>query len=205
MKKKALLIIDMWDNHWCQQTVKQAKIIAPLINKTANKYRDKGHIIIHAPSGFKMSKYYKDYDQWIKGRPLHKYLNIQAVKTIKLPIYTSIDSCPDTNKMAQLWTNIHVDIKIHDTDFISNNAGLIFTLLEKNKVNEVYVCGLNLNMCILKNSYGIINLLKHGFNPVIIGKLTDVMYNPSHWPHVTVRGAKRIVINHIRKTYCKVI
>ena len=195
----------MWNDHWCQQTVDQAKRIAPLINKTANKYRDKGHMIIHAPSGAKMSKYYKGWDQWIRGGTLRKYFNIQPIKTIELPIYSEIGSCPDTNKMTQVWTNIHADIKIYDTDFISNNASSIFTLLEKNKINKVYVCGLNLNMCILKNSCGIINLLKYGFNPIIIGKLTDVMYNPSHWPHVTVRGAKRIVINHIRKTYCKVI
>ena len=205
MKKTALLIIDMWDNHWCQQTVEQAKIIAPLFNKTANKYRDRGHMIIHAPSGAKMSKYYKSWDQWIKGKPLHKYLNVHPIKTIELPIYTAKDSCPDSNKMEQVWTNIHRDIKVHDSDFISNNASSIFTLLEKNKINKVYVCGLNLNMCILKNSYGVINLVKHGFNPIIIGRLTDVMYNPAHSPHVTVRGAKRIVVKYIRKTYCKVI
>ena len=54
----AVLICDMWDSHHCYNAVKRVEQLAPRINQLVNVMRNKGAIIIHAPSS--CMNFYKD-------------------------------------------------------------------------------------------------------------------------------------------------
>src|SRR5687768_16909466 len=48
--KTALIICDMWDQHWCKSASHRCGELAPRLNEMANALRSKGALIVHAPS-----------------------------------------------------------------------------------------------------------------------------------------------------------
>ena len=60
-KKTALIICDMWDDHWCKSASRRVGEMAPALNDTVKAARAKGIFIIHAPSS--VVNFYKDTSQ----------------------------------------------------------------------------------------------------------------------------------------------
>ena len=48
--KTAIIICDMWDQHWCQGATRRVGELAPAMNRAVAAARAKGVLIIHAPS-----------------------------------------------------------------------------------------------------------------------------------------------------------
>ncbi len=48
--KTALIICDMWDDHWCKSAARRVGEMAGPMNKMVKAAREKGIFIIHAPS-----------------------------------------------------------------------------------------------------------------------------------------------------------
>ena len=51
VNETAIIVCDMWDNHYCQNAAKRVGEIAPHMNKVLHAARALGVQIIHAPSG----------------------------------------------------------------------------------------------------------------------------------------------------------
>ena len=48
--KTAVVIVDMWDDHWCPNAAKRVAEMAKPMNQLLLLAREKGMLIIHAPS-----------------------------------------------------------------------------------------------------------------------------------------------------------
>ena len=46
----AIIVCDMWNQHWCQGATRRVGELAPVMNRTIAAARAKGVFIIHAPS-----------------------------------------------------------------------------------------------------------------------------------------------------------
>ena len=57
--KTALVICDMWDQHWCKGATRRVGELAPAMNRAVKAARDRGVLIIHAPSS--CLEAYKDH------------------------------------------------------------------------------------------------------------------------------------------------
>jgi hypothetical protein len=57
--KTALVICDMWDQHWCKGAARRVGELAPAMNRAVKAARDRGVLIIHAPSS--CLEAYKDH------------------------------------------------------------------------------------------------------------------------------------------------
>ena len=57
--KTAVIIVDMWDKHWCQGASSRVAELAPRLNRFVAAARDKGVLIVHAPSS--CMEPYKDH------------------------------------------------------------------------------------------------------------------------------------------------
>ena len=57
-KETALLICDMWDDHWCKPAAQRCGVLAKKMVPVLAAARDKGVLIIHAPSD--CMDFYKD-------------------------------------------------------------------------------------------------------------------------------------------------
>src|ERR1700736_556358 len=57
-KNTALIICDMWDDHWCKSAARRVAEMAGPLNETVKAARAKGVFIIHAPSS--VTSFYKN-------------------------------------------------------------------------------------------------------------------------------------------------
>src|SRR5438034_8437585 len=57
-RKTALIICDMWDDHWCKSAARRVAEMAGPLNGTVKAARARGIFIIHAPSS--VTAFYKD-------------------------------------------------------------------------------------------------------------------------------------------------
>jgi hypothetical protein len=50
-EQTAIIICDMWDQHWCKGATSRVGELAPRMNRIVRRARNQGVLIIHAPSG----------------------------------------------------------------------------------------------------------------------------------------------------------
>ena len=65
-KKTAIIICDMWDDHWCKSAARRVAELAGPINEVVRAARAKGVFIIHAPSS--VTKFYDATPQRERAR-----------------------------------------------------------------------------------------------------------------------------------------
>jgi hypothetical protein len=65
--------------------------------------------------------------------------------------------------------------------------------------------GVHVNMCVLGRPFGIRAMTDLGFHCLLVRDLTDSMYNPAAWPHVSHEQGTELVINHIERWFCPTI
>ena len=85
-------------------------------------------------------------------------------------------------------------IEIGKNDAITDNGQEIWNLLAQRGIDNVIICGVHLNMCVLGRPFGIRQMTKLGKNVALIRDLTDTMYNHERPPgvnHFRGHGAGR--------------
>ncbi len=59
--KTAIVICDVWDDHWCRAAAKRCAVIARKVARTVDAARTAGAHVVHAPSG--CMDFYADFPQ----------------------------------------------------------------------------------------------------------------------------------------------
>ena len=98
--------------------------------------------------------------------------------------------CPTKCTIREAWTRQNPLIEIGKNDAITDNGQEIWNLLVQRGIDNVMICGVHLNMCVLGRPFGIRQMTKLGKNVALIRDLTDTMYNHERPPGV----------NHFRGT-----
>jgi nicotinamidase-related amidase len=186
--------------------------MAPRVNEFAKAARSRGVLIIHCPSN--TMDFYKDHP----GRklaqsappatplvPLQKWCYIDATREAPLPIDDSDGGCdcPRTWKKGDPypWTRQNAAIEIMDGDAITDNAEA-YNLMQFRGIENVMVCGVHLNMCVLGRPFAIRQMVAQGKHVALVRDLTDTMYNPAQPPHVSHFAGTRLMVEHVEKYWC---
>ncbi len=74
--KTALIICDMWDQHWCKGATRRVGELAPAMNRAVKAARDRGVLIIHAPSS--CMETYKNHPGRKRAQAAPKAANLPA-------------------------------------------------------------------------------------------------------------------------------
>ena len=213
----AVIICDMWDRHWCKGATLRVAELAPYMNEVVCRARDKGVLIIHAPSG--TIDHYKDHPArgWARNAP--KATNLpnsisgwcpwidEEEKKTGYPIDHSDGGC-DCEPMCEQgspWRKQNDTIQIHNEDAISDSGVEIWNLLEKRGIRNVILMGVHTNMCVLGRPFGLRNMARFGKNVVLMRDLTDTMYNSKARPFVSHFTGTDLVIEHIEKFVCPTV
>jgi nicotinamidase-related amidase len=205
-RETAIIVCDMWDDHWCPSASKRCAEIAKKMEPVLRALRARGVTIVHAPSD--CMDFYKDLPQ----RKRMQQMKAETPKPLDvpeppLPIDDSDGGCDHDKpaKMFKAWTREHPALTIHDDDFISDNGKEVYALLRQRGIKTLLVCGVHTNMCVLGRSFAIRQMTRWGVPCVLVRDLTDAMYNPKMRPHVSHEQGTELVIRHIEKYWCPTV
>lgn len=217
-KKTALIICDMWDDHWCKSAAARVVELAGPMNEVVKTARSRGVFIIHAPSS--VTSFYKDTPQRQRAQKAPFAATPTPLATTErwgtcwawpdgkregvLPIDDSDMGCSCGVKcpIREAWTRQIAAIPIADGDAITDNGQETWNLLTERGIDHVMICGVHLNMCVLGRPFGIRQLVGLGKNVVLLRDLTDTMYNPDRPPGVDHFSGTDLVVEHVEKYWC---
>jgi alpha-L-fucosidase len=213
----AVVICDMWNQHWCRDATARVAEMAPRMNEVIIELRRRGVLIIHCPSD--TMKYYE-------GTPERKLA--QAAPHIETA-HPLLDSCPvDTSRESALpiddldggctddpqtapatappwpWQHEIDTLEIKEGDAITDSAEAFYLMRERG-ITNVIVLGVHENMCVLNRPFGIRQMVYQGQNVVLMRDMTDTMYNPRQKPYVDHFTGTDLMTWHIEKYWCPTI
>jgi len=212
----ALIVCDMWNRHWCKGATRRVEELAPLMNEVLSRARERGALIIHAPSG--TMNHYENHPARRRARSaprastlppgIEKWCShIRAEDGARWPIDQSDGGCDCTPPCPKgsPWTQQTESIEIKPQDAISDSGVEIWNLLEERGVKNVVLMGVHTNMCVMGRPFGLRNLARFGKNVVLMRDLTDTMYNSRRSPFVSHFSGTDLIVNYIEEYVCPTI
>lgn len=217
----ALIICDMWDDHWCKGAAARVDELAGPMNELVHKAREMGMLIIHAPST--CVDFYADTPQRQRAKETpYAKPPIELSQSMRwgtrwcwpdeprepgMPIDDSDMGCDCETKceINDPWTRQIATIDIEAPDAISDDGQEVFNLLEARDIDHVLIAGVHLNMCVLGRSFAIRQMVQLGKDVVLIRDMTDTMYNSDMKPFVNHFEGTDLVVEHVEKYWCPTI
>ena len=211
--RTAVVICDMWNQHWCQSATARVSEMAPRMNQVVTELRRRGAFIIHCPSD--TMSFYQDHP----GRKLAQSAPQTDLRPLledwarrhpqlepALPIDDSDGGCDDVPpcRGGSPWRHQIDTIKIQEGDAITDRLEAYY-LMHQRGITNVIVMGVHENMCILGRPFSIRQMVKLGQNVVLMRDLTDTMYNPRRKPYVDHFTGTDLVGWHIEKYWCPTV
>ena len=209
----AVVICDMWNQHWCKGASARVAEMAPRMNQVITKLRKRGVLIIHCPSD--TLKFYAN----TPGRrlaqaappvpaktPLRGWCALDSTKEPPLPIDDSDGGCDDEPQCQQgsPWSREIESIAIEPGDAITDSAEA-YNLMRERGITNVIVMGVHQNMCVLGRPFSIRQMVYQGQNVLLMRDLTDSMYNSRRRPWVDHFTGNDLMTWHIEKYWCPTI
>ncbi len=217
-KKTALIIRDMWDDHWCNSAARRVSEMAGPLNEVVKTARGHGVFIIHAPSS--VTAFYQDTPQRQLAREAPFAQTPVPLSTVQrwgtawcypdskrepaLPIDDSDMGCDCAQKctIRDAWTRQTPAIEIASGDAITDNGQETWNLLAARGIDNVILCGVHLNMCVLGRPFAIRQMVTLGKNVALMRDMTDTMYNPEKAPQVSHFAGTELVVEHVERYWC---
>ncbi len=227
----AVIVCDMWDLHHCKNAVDRAVQMAPRMNELLKATRERGSLIVHAPSS--CMEFYKDHPARKRAQSAPKAGNVpegidqwmtwldEREEKAGYPIDHSDGGEDDdpqehaawAKKLEKMGRNPRAPWKRQAgaleidgaKDAITDNGTENWNLLENHGVKNVILLGVHTNMCVLGRPFGLRQMTRNGKNVVLMRDLTDTMYNPKMEPGVSHFQGTDLVVEHIEKYVCPTV
>jgi nicotinamidase-related amidase len=217
-KKTAIIVCDMWDQHWCKSAASRVDELAGPMNEMLKTARAKGVLIIHAPST--CTAFYKSTPQRKRAIDAPFTKTPEPLETTErwgtvwywpdqkregvLPIDDSDMGCDCKAKceIRSPWTRQTAAIEFGEADAITDNGQEVWNLLTQHNIDNVILCGVHLNMCVLGRPFAIRQMVKLGKNVALIRDMTDTMYNPDRPPGKNHFEGTDRVVEHVERYWC---
>jgi nicotinamidase-related amidase len=209
--KSAIIVCDMWDNHYCQSAAQRVGVMVPKMNAVLTAARNHGVTIIHAPSGTVDMYANTPFRRRLQQSPLvkppvaiAKWCYLDPKDEPPLPIDDTKSPCDDAvvGAAVKVFSRQHPGLDIAGFDGISDNGDEIFNFCEELGITNIALMGVHTNMCVLGRPFGIRQQVRLGRNVVLVRDLTDAMYDPRQPPFVSHTRGTELVIEHIEAHWC---
>lgn len=212
-KETAIVICDMWNEHWCKGATERVAEMAPVMNNVITTAREKGVLIVHAPSdcmGYYKNSPARKLGQKYKSKKAMSLISDNKLDSEKDAIWPIDQSdggcdCSPECKQGNPWSREIDLINISDKDAISDSGAEIAGLFNQKGIKNVILMGVHTNMCVIGRSFGLRNMVRLGFNVVLMRDLTDVMYDSKQKPYVSHFTGTSLVNEYIETYVCPTI
>lgn len=203
----AIIVCDMWDQHWCRGAQTRVAELAPRMNRVLRTARERGILIVHSPSDcmkyysgkpqrLAAEKYARANDKYEEGRAL-----LPTEKNAVWPIDQSNGGCNDTPRCVERypWTRQTELIDIKDNDVITDSGNEMMRLFNARGIDQVILMGVHTNMCVVSRPFGLRNMIGYGKKVALMRDLTDVMYDARQSPYVNHFEGLGLMVEYIEK------
>jgi nicotinamidase-related amidase len=160
-KETAIIVCDMWNQHWCKGATSRVAEMAPRMNEVLTIARKQGITIVHAPSD--TLKWYEDHParkraQQFRSPGIETRLGrglLDSEIESAWPIDQSDEGCDctPTCPLGQPWKHQIETLTIDDGDLISDSGVEIGSYFEEKGINNVILMGVHTNMCVIGRSF----------------------------------------------------
>ncbi|MDR0749132.1 MAG: NPCBM/NEW2 domain-containing protein [Tannerellaceae bacterium] len=181
-EKTAVIIIDMWNFHWCMTAAERVSAMVPRMNEMLRAARQLGMQVIWNPSD--VVTMYSGYPQYERAVAVNK----QQAPAIREPLAVKFTApgggcmCgPGFGCGGNLgWDGMHPNLLIDDHDLISASTDGIYSLLKEKGITHIIYMGVHTNMCVFGKPGAISDLWRAGFNCILARDLNDAItiYQP---------------------------
>jgi nicotinamidase-related amidase len=212
----AIIICDMWNQHWCVGATRRVAQMAPRMNAVVKQARQAGVFIVHAPSGVLAP--YKEHPAFLRGQEESASIDLpQGIQQwsqglasedkTQWPIDQSDGGCDDhpACKQGSPWRRQIASISIADSDLISDSGAVIWRVFARRNIENVILMGVHTNMCVIGRPFGLRNMKGAGKNVVLCRDLTDTMYNSRMKPQVNHFSGTDLIVEYIERYVCPTI
>lgn len=216
--RTAIVICDMWDDHWCKGAARRVAELAVPMNAMLETARSQGVFIIHGPSSVV---------DFYAGTPQRTLAQSASHAPSPVPLSTAerwgtnwcwpdptrepnlpIDDgdmgcdCPVKCVIRTAWTRQNAALRIDELDAITDDGQETFNLLEMQGIDHVVLVGVHLNMCVLGRPFGIRQMVHLGKDVLLMRDMTDSMYDHDQRPWVDHFTGTELVVAHIERHWC---
>jgi nicotinamidase-related amidase/type 1 glutamine amidotransferase len=209
----ALVVCDMWDQHWCRGATARVAEMAPRMNDVLEAARAAGVLIIHCPSA--CMDFYEGTPQREMAKsaptveteiPLEGWCHLDPDREGELPIDDSDGGCDCEPKCTEgsPWTRQIATLEIGSNDAITDSEEAYY-LMRSRGVKNVLVMGVHVNMCVLGRTFAIRQMVRQGMNVALVRDMTDAMYNSRSRPFVDHFSGNDLVVEHIERHWCPTV
>ena len=205
-ERTALLLCDVWDHHWCRGAQERLEPLVPRIDRTARVARERGMLVVHAPSG--TMPFYAGHPARVRvlQAPPVAAPAERAHPDPAPPIDGSDSSDTAGDPAAEgtrCWSRQHAGVWIDgERDAIGDDGLELLALYRQHGIDTVLIAGVHTNMCVLNRSFAIKQLVRWGVPVYLVRDLTDCMYNPARPPYVSHADATEMAIHYIERFWC---
>jgi nicotinamidase-related amidase len=201
--RTAVVVIDMWDRHWCKTYTARVANMVPRMNQTLAAARKLGLQVVWAPSD--VLAFYQDCPQRKAMAAIPKHPEPKTVTFNPAAPPEGLDCCecgPDRPcKNAGVWTRQQAGLEIMDSDLIgdSNNAQELFNLCAERDIDTLIYLGVASNMCVCHRAFGMLNARRHGLKVIFVRDLVEAITanglhpatKESDWNFTPAKGSAR--------------
>ena len=211
--KTGTIVCDMWDQHWCANATYRVREMTPRMNEVLHALRNMGCTIAHAPSD--TMGYYQDAPQRIRTLELAEGVELpvcpQASQRLEREPPMAVDrdhiecDCEGEKcQCRQAWSRQIPGLNIESPDLIGDNLELL-QAFSKLGITNVIMMGVHTNMCVVGRAFGIRNLLRYGFDTVLVRDMTDCRAPQDEAPFFNHYTALDYAVRHIERYLCPTV
>ncbi|MDR1593456.1 MAG: NPCBM/NEW2 domain-containing protein [Prevotellaceae bacterium] len=173
--KTAIIIIDMWNFHWCMTATERVSAMVPRMNRVLDIARELGMQIIWNPSDVVTS--YSGYPQYENAVAVQRRSAPKTREAISAQFSAPYGRCmcgPGIHCHGNYgWDAMHPDLAIEDNDLISSSTDEIYTLLADRGITGVIYMGVHTNMCVFGKPGAMSSMWRAGFDCMLARDLND--------------------------------
>lgn len=185
LNRSVLVVIDMWDSHWCPYLDEQGARLTCPVNRLTGAMRERGVPIVHLASN--VVDYYEgtrpyqkavDMRRHYRERPPISEKMKEAVMALRMPIK---EVCAAKVSAHVTWTRLHKDIVIdQDDDMVTEKLEPILGLLEYTGRDILIFAGQHLDRCVVRSrAASAMWQVARGIKSVVIREAVAPVYDPS--------------------------
>jgi nicotinamidase-related amidase len=181
-EKTAVIIIDMWNFHWCMTASERVSAMVPRMNEMLNAARQLGMQVIWNPSD--VVTQFSGYPSYERAVAVNK-LPPPAIREPLVVKFTAPGGgcmCgPGLSCGGNLgWDSMNPNLQIDERDLISASTDEIYPFLKAKGITHLIYMGVHTNMCVFGKPGAISDMWRAGFNCILARDLNDALtiYQP---------------------------